>query len=123
MGWLFLGDWGGGCKMMSGGWEGRRARAEEGEERGERGEDQKVEVDGRVRCGGGKEGGKRGRVERTRATHGVDTLQPRIPQYIKRHAPSALDASVHHPVPRVREAEILFLNRELLVPDRETDDG
>lgn len=55
-------------------------------------------------------------------THGVDALQKHITQDVKGHASTGLHASVGHAVAGIGEAQILLLQRELLVPHGKTDD-
>ena len=53
-----------------------------------------------------------------KTTYGVNALQEAVPQNVKRHTPSALNAPIHIPIPRVRKRQISLVDRELLVPHR-----
>ena len=58
----------------------------------------------------------------TLAKDGVDALQESIAEDIKGQATSALDTTINHTVAGVRESQVFFLNRELLVANCEGDD-
>lgn len=56
-------------------------------------------------------------------TYGIDALEEDVPQDVKGHVASALDAAVDEAALRGRKAQGLLLDRELLVADRERDRG
>ncbi len=56
-------------------------------------------------------------------TYSINTLQEDVTKDIKGVAAPRLNASVDHAVPCIREAQILFLYRELLTPNSKADNG
>ena len=52
----------------------------------------------------------------------VDAHQESIAEDIKGQATSAPDTTINHTISSVRESQVFFLNRELLVANREGDD-
>ena len=53
----------------------------------------------------------------------INPLQPGIPQYIKVQAATALHPTIHEPIARIRERQILLVHGKLLVTDGEADNG
>ena len=48
-------------------------------------------------------------------THSINPLQPCIPQNIKAQIAPTLDPAIAHPIARVREGEILFVDAEFFI--------
>ena len=50
-------------------------------------------------------------------SYGINPLQPRVSQNVKRHRPPTLNSPITHPIPRIRKRQIFLLDRKLLSAD------